>query len=203
MRCPSRLAAITVAVAAVAALSGCSDGKSAVAPPGAGPGAIAFTVSGDEVAAAAAPGPRFPDDVRAKVTATLERYLGDAVVGPLRSGRPAGDLGTVFTGPALARINGPDRAALVDEGLPPADDLRADAASARLAALAEASGVVTVVAAGVEIRLRTGGPDDVTIVRTGDLVLVADGDGWKIDGYEIRTTRDSAGGEATTTTARG
>ena len=203
MRRLGRLAAFAVAVVAVGALNGCSDGKPA-AVPGTGPAPpISFTVSGEEVAGVTAPGPGFPDDVRGKVMATLERYLGDAVVAPLRTGRPAGDMGPLFTGPALARLSGPDRAALVDEGLPPATGLTADAVTARLAALADAAGTVVVVTAAVELRLRTGGPDDVRIARTGDLVLVADGDGWKIDGYEIRTTRDSAGGEATTTTARG
>lgn len=187
---------------AAVALSGCSGGKDPSPAPAAPPAqAISFTVSGDEVAAVAPPGPAFPDDVRAKVTSTLERYLDDAVVGPLRSGRPAGDLGPVFTGPALARVNGPDRAALVDEGLPAAGDLRAEAVTARLAALADAGGAVTVVSAAVELRLRTGGAEGLTIVRTGDLVLLADGEAWKIDGYDIRTSRDSGDGVVTTTTA--
>ncbi|HEV3402480.1 MAG TPA: hypothetical protein VG078_11715 [Acidimicrobiales bacterium] len=194
-------------VALVAALSGaCSGGGSrpAAPPPTEPPPAtIAWELSGGEVHAVRPPAPGLPDDVRAKVTATLERYLADAVVGPLRSGQPAGDLGVVFTAPALGRVNGPDRAALVDEGLPRATALRSEAATARLGALAGDDHAVTVVAAAVTLRLHTGGADSVAIVRTGDLVLVADGDGWKIDGYDIRTTRDSAEGGATTTTARG
>ena len=194
-----------MALVVAAALGGCSGrkGPAAVTAPSPTAASIAFSVSGNEVAGVAPPGPAFPDDVRAKVTATLERYLGDAVVGPLRSGRPAGDLAAVFTGRALGRVNGPDRAALVDEGLPAAADLRADAAGARLAALADAANAVVVVTAAVDLRLRTGGDDDVTIVRTGDLVLVPDGDGWKVDGYDVRTTRDSPRGGPTTTAARG
>jgi hypothetical protein len=200
----------TVVVKALVALlavlsSACSGGGSKPAAPPATeppPAAIAWEFTGGEVHAVRPPAPGLPDDVRAKVTATLERYLADAVVGPLRSGQPAGDLGPVFTAPALGRVNGPDRAALVDEGLPRATGLRAEAAAAHLAALAGEDQVVTV-AAAVTLRLHTGGADSVAIARTGDLVLVPDGDGWKIDGYDIRTSRDSAEGGATTTTARG
>ena len=195
-----------VAFAAAVAIGACSSGgsKPAAPPPTEPPPApIAWQITGGEVHAVRPPGPAMADDVRAKVTATLERYLADAVVGPLRSGQPAGDLGPVFTAPALGRVHGPDRAALVDEGLPPATGLRSQAASAHVAALAGDDQAVTVVAAAITLHLHTGGADSVAIVRTGDLVLVPDGDGWKIDGYDIRTTRDSADGGATTTTARG
>ena len=198
---------MAAAVVAVVVVTACSDSESDKARPGPAPTEppppITFSVSAGDVHAVTGPAPAFPDDVRTKVTATLERYLADAVLGPLRSGQPAGDLGPVFTAGALARVNGPDRAALVDEGLPRAGDLQAEAASARLAALADAGTAVTVVAAAVDLRLHTGGADSVAIVRTGDLVLVADGDAWKIDGYHIRTARDSAGGGVTTTTAHG
>ncbi len=195
-----------VVIALVALAAACSGGGSepAAPPPTEPPPAtIAWEFIGGEVHAVRPPTPGLPDDVTAKVTATLERYLADAVVGPLQSGQPAADLGPVFTGPVLVRVNGPDRAALVDEGLPPAPRLRSEAATAHVATLAGEDQAVTVAAAAIILRLHTGGADSVAIVRTGDLVLVPEGDGWKIDGYDIRTTRDSADGAATTTTARG
>ncbi|HEX2273786.1 MAG TPA: hypothetical protein VHG90_07930 [Acidimicrobiales bacterium] len=201
-----RRRAAFLALAFLAATSGACSAKGSRPPPASPeppPAPIAWDVTVGEVHAVRPPAPGLPDDVRAKVTATLERYLADAVVGPLRSGQPAADLGPVFTAAALARLNGPDRAALVDEGLPRAARLRSEAATARLGALAGADQAVTVVTAAVTLRLHTGGAESVAIVRTGDLVLVPDGDAWKVDGYDIRTARDSADGGGTTTTARG
>jgi hypothetical protein len=204
---PVRRFPVLVAVALLsAALGACSGGRSRPAvhpttePP---PAPLAFTVTGGDVHAVRRPAPPFPEDVRAKVSATLQRYLDDAVARPLRSGQPAGDLGPVFTQAALARLNGPDRAALVDEGVPRVARLQPDVATAALAALAGADQAVVVVTAAIELRLHTGGADSVAIVRTGDLVLVPDGDAWRIDGYDIRAARDSAGAGATTTTAKG
>jgi hypothetical protein len=191
-------------VATLLVAAACSGGGGHPAQPGAttASGSPAFSVSGTEVQAVAQPPPPFPDDVRTKVTAVLDRYLQEAVVSPLRSGQRAGDLAPVFTAAALPRLEGPDRAALVDEGLPKAGDLRADAATARLGALTGSDNAVVAVTATVDVRMQTGGSDPVTISRTGDLVLVPDGDGWKIDGYDLRTARDSPDG-ATTPTAHG
>lgn len=199
-----RPAALLVVVVLAATLGACSGKGSKPAPPPTEPppAPIAWDVTVGEVHAVRPPAPALPDEVRAKVTATLERYLADAVVGPLRSGQPAGDLAPVFTAPALSRLNGPDRAALVDEGLPRAPGLRSEAALVRLDALAGADQAPAVVTAAMELRLQTGGLDPVAIVRTGDLVLVPDGDGWKVDGYDLRVSRDSADSGATTTTAR-
>ena len=148
------------------------------------------------------PAPPFPDDVKAAVGATLDRYLQDAVLGPLRSGGPAADLGPLFTGPARARLDGPDRAALVDEGLPAAASVRTEAATAKLSALVGPAGAVAVVTAALDLRLEAGDVDPVSVARTGHLVLVPAGDGWKIDGYDVRTVRKGGDG-ATTTTANG
>ena len=189
-----------------ATLGGCSGrGSRPAAPPVTEPPPppIAFSVTGGDVHAVTPPAPPLPDDVRAKVTATLERYLEDAVLAPLRSGQPAGDLAPLFTASALARLNGGDRAGLADEGLPRATRLRSDATSAALAALAGADQAIVVVTAAVELRLHTGGAESVAIVRTGDLVLVPDAGEWKIDGYDIRVARDTVDGGATTTTAKG
>lgn len=190
-----------VALLLVAACSSDRDEGLTPVPTTAAPGPVAFSVTGATVESVELPPPPFPDDVKAAVAATLDRYLQDAVLAPLRSGQPAGDLEPVFTGPARARVDGPDRAALVDEGLPPAGSVRAEAATVDLAALAGADNAVTVVTAAVDLRLQTSGGEPVTIARTGHLVLVPEGGAWKVDGYDVRTTRDHAGA-ATTTTAR-
>ena len=202
-------------VVAVVLATACSSGGGLMAVPTTTPSPsssdsseVSFSVTGATVESVRLPAPPFPDDVRASVAATLDRYLREAVLGPLRSGGSAGDLEPVFTRPARARVEGPDRAALVDEGLPAAGSVRAESATVGLAALAGADGATTVVTAAVDLRLEAGrrvpnGDDDpITIARTGHLVLVPDGGGWKIDGYDIRTTREGGGG-VTTTTAQG
>jgi hypothetical protein len=137
----------------------------------------------------------------AGVLDTLNRYLQAAVVTPLRTGGPAGDLAPLFNPPALAQVvpGGPDRFAFIDENLPPVSDLRSERAVAGLTGLAGTDGTVSVVTAGLELRLIghvAGAP--VTIVRTGELVLMPEGGTWRIDAYDIKVVRTVA--EATTTT---
>lgn len=187
-------------LAATACTSGQDDGLTAV-PSEALLRGISLSVKGATVQSVALPPTPFPEDVKASVTATLDRYLEEAVLRPLGAGLAAGDLAPVFTGRTRARVEGPDRAALVDEAVRPADSLKADAATVALSALAGPDKAVVVVTADLDLRLRTGGDGGVTMARTGHLVLVPDGGLWKIDGYDVRTTREGAG-EATTTTAR-
>jgi hypothetical protein len=196
-------------VAGLALLTGCSPGASsaysnhvrAAAAP-ATDRAIAFTGAGFDMEAAGNVSRATSDATWAGVLDTLNRYLDAGVLTPLRSGGPAGDLTPLFTSPAVDRVmRGPDRAAVIDENLPPTDDVRADAAVATLTALAGSDGVVSVVSASVDLRLTgqaAGAP--VTVSRSGDLVLLPDGGTWKIDAYDIRASRTVAG-EATTTTA--
>ena len=201
-----RLCRWVVAAVLVGAAVGCSGGgKRPGSPPAQRPpssSTVAFDVSVGGVASVDQPPPPLADEVRAKVAAVLERYLDAAVLTPLRSGERAGDLASVFTAAALARVNGPDRPALVDEGLPKAAALRAESSSARLGALVGGDKAVSVVTATIDLRLDTGGSDRVTIARNGDLVLVPDGGDWRIDGYDVRTTRDSADGAVSTTATR-
>ena len=137
----------------------------------------------------------------AGVLDTLNRYLEAAILTPLRTGGPAGDLTPLFNPPALAQVvpGGPDRFAFIDENLPPLSDLRSERAVAGLTALAGKDGTVSVVTAGLELRLIghvAGAP--VTVVRTGELVLMPEGGTWRIDAYDIKVVRTVA--EATTTT---
>ena len=135
------------------------------------------------------------------VLQTLNRYLEEAVLKPLRSGGPAGDLAPLFTplsGPHVTTL-GPNRAAFIDEGLAPATDLRKDAGVARLTALAGADGVMSVVAAVVDLKLsgRVNG-EPFFLERAGELVLMPEGGTWRIDAWDLKVTRRLA--QATTTT---
>jgi hypothetical protein len=167
-----------------------------------GPATIAFTGAGFDVHTAGTVTQATFDATWAGVLATLNRYLDAGVLTPLRTGGPAGDLAPLFTALAVDRVTtGPDRAAFIDEGVPPVTDLRADAAVATLTALAGADGSMSVVDASLDLRLTgqaNGAP--VSVTRTGDIVLMPEGGSWRIDSYDI-TARRTFAGAATTTTA--
>lgn len=137
------------------------------------------------------------------VLETLNRYLEAAVLTPLRTGGPAGDLTPLFNPPALARVvpGGVDRFAFIDENLPPVSDLRSERAVAGLTALAGQDGKISVVTAGLDLHLVghvAGAP--ISVVRTGEVVLMPEGNTWRIDAYDIKVVRTLADETTTTTT---
>lgn len=161
---------------------------------------ITITGTGFDLHAAGRVGQAALDAAGVRVLETLNRYLEAAVLTPLRSGGPAGDLSSLFTPLAVGRVTaqGPDRAALVDEGLPPATGLRPEATVVTLTALAGPDGVMSVVSAGLDLRL-TGRVDGeaLSVARTGELVLISEGDTWRIDAWDLKVTRTLS--KATTT----
>lgn len=167
------------------------------------PAPIAFIGDAFDLHTAGPPTKASYDATWFAVLETLNRYLDAAVVTPLRTGGPAGDLTALFNPPALERVapGGVDRFAFIDENLPPISDLRSERAVAGLTALAGQDGKVSVVTAGLDLRLLghiAGTP--VTVVRTGELVLMPEGGTWRIDAYDIQVVRTIAQ-ETTVTTA--
>ena len=165
---------------------------------------IAFTGTGLDLHTAAPVSQAAQDAAWAGVLQTLNQYLEAAVLTPLRSGGPAGDLTPLFTSLAVDRVMslGPDRFAFIDENLPPASDLRQEAALVAMTALAGSDGVMSVIAAALDLRLTgqvNGGP--MTLTRAGEVVLVPEGGAWRIDAWDLKVTRTLAG-QTTTTTVR-
>lgn len=189
------LSGLAVLAAACSASDG--EGEDAGGRAGDGPGAAAvhaFTLVDAQVQPMAPQAPPFPEDVKMSVAAALDAYLGTAVVGPLVTGRPPASLEAVFTAGALGRVvaPGPDRAALVEEGAPLTGEVHQERADARLTALTAPGGEVVLVTAQVDVGLTVTVADGhVDVVRSGELVLVPDGAGWRIDAFDMRTTRDS------------
>ena len=156
----------------------------------------------DLQAAAEVPKLRSYDAAWSGVLDTLNRYLEAAILKPLRTGGPAGDLTPLFTKPAVDMVMtpGPDRFAFIDENLPPVADVRKEAAVAGLTGLTGPDGSMSVITAGLDLRLMghsNGAP--VTIVRTGELVFMPEGGTWRIDAYDIKVVRKLAEGTTTTT----
>lgn len=199
-------------VAGFVALTACSRPFSAAyttqttrAPARAGgSGAIAIGGAGFAVRAAGEVDRAAIDGAWAAVLDTLNRYLDTAVLTPLRSGGPAGDLAPLFTTVSVGRVAGPtatpDRYVFIDEGLPPAADVREVGGVATLTGLAGLDKALSVVSAELDLRLSgriNGAP--FSLVRTGELVLLPEGGTWRIDAWDIKVTRTTAG--VTTTSA--
>lgn len=166
------------------------------------PSPIAFTGAGFDVHTAGKVSPATFDATWTGVLATLNRYLEAASLTPLRTAGPAGDLAPLFTSKAAERVvpGGVDRFAVIDEQMPQVSDLRGESVVARLAALAGADGTMSVVTAGLDVRL-VGHVNGalVTVTRTGELVLVPQGGTWRIDAYDVKVTRTLADAVTTTT----
>src|SRR5206468_2647074 len=103
-----RLGSLMAALACLAALAtACSHGGDKATAGRAtttteAPLPIAFTVTSFNVEAAADPAPGAADGARAGIEATLNVWLQEGVLKPLRSGQGAGDIGPVFTTAARA-----------------------------------------------------------------------------------------------------
>jgi len=144
-----------------------------------------------------------PDDVRNAVMATLTGYVNAATVTPLRKGAidDAG-LATALAPAVAARLAGPDRAVLIDEGLPKATSkVKVTATPVALTGLADGAGSVVVVTATVDttttVKTTKG---KLVIKRAGDLVLEPDNGTWKITGYTLNVDRAGKAVRPTTTT---
>lgn len=164
---------------------------------------IAFTVTSFDVETAAPPVAGAVEGARAGVEATMKRWLDEDVLPPLRSAQPAGDLRPLFTAVTGEHVvTTADRAAFVTEGLPPVTGLSAKLATLAVIGLADPDGQIPIVTVHLELELQgTAEGTPLIVVHTGDLVLVPEAEGWKIDSYDIRATRDTPAG-TTTTTAR-
>jgi hypothetical protein len=190
-----RLVVVLLALTTVAAGAGCSKKKAtARARPTTTAAAGAITLS-------VAPSPDTPPAVKDATVALLQRYLDDAILAPLRSGGPAPDLGALFTAETAPRISGGDRAAMVGEGLPRADGgVEADAANATITPF-KVGDQVPLVVAEIDLRLRALAVEGsgVSVFQHGELLLVPEGSGWRIGGYDMRVARDTPTGTTTST----
>lgn len=194
-----------VTVLAVTGATGCSGGddeKKKASPsdttaktavPAAEP-VFGFAISAADVQFASPEARPFPEDVKAAVKASLDTYLANGVVTPLKTGQPPAGLEGVFTAAAAARIAGgqPDRVALLEEGQPVSGEVVQDRADARLTALVDTAGVVTMVVSQFDLAVTVKSKDTTLgIVRNGELALVLENDAWRIDSFDLSTARDS------------
>jgi len=198
------LACLTMTAAACSA-DGVSTAAAGRATTSTAPQApIAFTVTSITVEATADPLPGTVEGARAGVESTLKLWLDEDVVGPLRSAQPAGDLRHVFSAATGERVaTTADRAAFVSDGLPPVTGITAETATLVVVGLVDPDGQIPIVTVHLELKLKgqaAGSP--LTVEHVGDVVLIPEGDRWRIDSYDLRATRDTPTAPATTTTAK-
>jgi len=175
---------------------GGKSGTAATVPGGgpAAPGPYSFAVTTAAVEPMAPQAPNFPPDVTAAVQASLDAWLANAIVGPLRTGKPSSGLDAVFTEPALLKISGPgpERAAVLEEGRPLSGDVEQERANAKLTLLTAPGGEPVLVTAQIDIvQSVKSGSGAVDVVRGGEMVLVPDRGSWRIDGFDIVAKHDT------------
>ena len=193
------LAALLVALLVLAGCSSDSD------EPQAKPGASS-TSAGDldldavesSLVSASKERSPLPDVARREALRVLQETFDATVVRPLTKGAP-GDLRLLFTPDAAARITGPDRAAMFDEGFPPVADLVGSRTHVSLTGLAGDDGAPALLVANIDWEVRAL-DDSVRVQRFGELTLTPIFGTWVVSAYSVLVNR-TAGGETTTTTA--
>lgn len=192
------------AAAAVLVATGCSGGGSSKAAtttttrPDAKVRATAGLVG---VASAGPPAELSPAD-RDALVAAVGDYVQDATVAPLE-GRKVPDLADHFAAASAGALQGAERDALVDDGVPRATGtVTPTLQPVNLKGLADPTGAVDLVGATLDATVHataTGGP--ITIHRTGELMFTREAGTWKILGFRLAVTRDGAGLGAATGTS--
>ena len=147
----------------------------------------------------------FPADVRDQIVAAVGAYVDNAIVNPLRTAKvDEAALASTFDAAAAARLAGPERTILVDEGLPKAvGAIKVTTPPVVLNALADREAKLAIVTANFDLtasaRAEAG---TVKTRRTGSFIFSPDQAGlWKISGWTISVTRTGPGVTPDTTAA--
>jgi hypothetical protein len=145
--------------------------------------------------ASAGPAVAFPADLRNKVSQSVNRYVEAAVVSPLRAGAVGAGLAGLFTPDAAAKLNGPERATLTDEGVPKlSGSITPTTAAFALTGLAEKSGDIVLVSANLKLDLHAAVPGgDLHMVRQGTLLFSNVAGAWRVAGFDLSVIRNGPG----------
>lgn len=137
------------------------------------------------------------------VMATVGTYVQGGLIDPVRDGKAGEEIVGIFDAGAGARLDGPDRAVLFEEGLPELTGAFTPAAEpVILTALSDPGGNFVLVTATLKYQATLEAEDGVvTISRNGELTLLPDGDTWKITGYDVGLARELPDAGSPTTTA--
>lgn len=134
------------------------------------------------------------DQVNA-IMQTAAGYLDLGVIEPLKTGKPAGDVSSLFDPAAGAQVNGLARLALFEEGLPAATGgLDAKASSVTVNGLSDGAGTFVLATVGSDVNIVAETDDgQLQIHRITELTLVPEGTTWKIAGFDVIVDRKGPG----------
>lgn len=198
------------AVAAVVARGGDGGGggggSSRASATTAGPTTSVDLSVGDVVSDSAGPAASFTAAQAQDLLGVVRTYVDRAIVTPLRTGGPPGDLAAVFDGGTLARVIGPDQGVMTEAGMPKVSgDLAVRGQPVAFVALGDQSGNVVLATASIDLTVDgtvAGVKAPLHVAQTGDLVLAADASGaWKVTSYTMSVVRRGGGVDTTTTPA--
>jgi hypothetical protein len=150
----------------------------------------------------AGPPVAFPPEGQTAVMDTVGAYVQGGMIDPVAEGEVPEELTQYFDAGTAARLNGPDRAVLFDEGLPElSGSFTPTAQPVILTALSDGTGAFVLATAAVNYEATAETEDgDVKVTRQMELTLLPEGGLWKITGYNVILVRES-GIQSTTTTA--
>jgi hypothetical protein len=137
-----------------------------------------------------------PADVRDQMLGAIGTYIDDGIVVALRRGKaPNPPLAEAFDQGALAALEGPDRASLLDEGLPKAvGKIKVTSEPISFSGLV-VDGNVVVATANVSFTITARAEQGVIrIERSGEFDFAPDASGaWKVSGWKIDANRSGPG----------
>jgi hypothetical protein len=144
-----------------------------------------------------------------QVLGVIGQYIDQGVVPALRTGKvTTAKLSSTFDQNALTQLDGTARAALLDEGLPPAvGEIKIISDPVKLRVLKDQDGKTLFAAAAIHFDIQvTSDKGKYTVTRKGYLVMSPDQSGkLKVDGWDLKTYRTPLGHPkilTTTTTAK-
>ena len=151
----------------------------------------------------AGPPAMLPPEVQNAVMATLGAYVEGGLIEPVRDGETSADIASIFDAGADARLEGPDRSVLFDEGLPEVTKSFVPTAQPVIITALSDGASAFVIATATLVYQATLETDEgtITVNRTADLTMVPEPDAWRITSYDVIVGRDGPGIQATTTTA--
>lgn len=137
------------------------------------------------------------------VMATVGTYVQGGLIDPVRDGEASEEIAGIFDAGTGARLDGPDRAVLFEEGLPELTGTFTPVAEpVILTALSDAGGNFVLVTASINYQATAKtNRGDVTIARATELTMSPEPDAWKITGYDVGLIRELPDTGTTTTTA--
>ena len=137
------------------------------------------------------------------VLATAQRYVDDAILTPLETGRLGPGYAQLFAGSIRPAAIGIDRARLTDLGVGPTTTFTETSTPVTLSVLTDPSGALLYAATDFRVDVdATTSRGRITISRRVELTIERDGSAWFVVAYRTTVTRTAPAATRTTPTTR-